>query len=150
MGRLGWSVAALGLGGAWLGVGAGDSLEAGDESAAAAIHRAIELGLDYLDTAPLYGESERRVGLALSQPHPAGGTWRDRVRLITKTGTHPERRGDYSADATRWSVENSLRVLRTGYLDGVLVQIRRTWSRFCSRAARPRRSCASRKRESSA
>jgi aryl-alcohol dehydrogenase-like predicted oxidoreductase len=114
-------VAALGLGGAWLGVGAADSPEAQDEAAAAAIHRAIELGMDYLDTSPLYGESERRVGLALSQPHPAGGTWRERMRLVTKTGTHPARRGDYSAAATRWSVENSLRMLRTGYLDGVLV-----------------------------
>src|SRR5437868_1062141 len=121
MGRLGWSVAALGLGGAWLGVGAGDSPEAQDSAAAAAVHRAIGLGMDYLDTSPLYGESERRVGLALSQAHPAGGAWRERVRLVTKSGTHPARRGDYSAEATRWSVENSLRVLRTDYLDAVLV-----------------------------
>src|SRR3954452_3205638 len=84
VGRLGWSVAALGLGGAWLGVGAGESPEAQDATAVAAVHRAIELGMDYLDTSPLYGESERRVGLALSQPHPARGTWRERVRLVTK------------------------------------------------------------------
>lgn len=121
MGRLGWSVAALGLGGAWLGRGVGDTPGAEDEAAVAAVHRALELGMDYLDTSPLYGESERRIGLALSCPHPEGGTWRGRVRLVTKTGTHPQRRGDYSADATRWSVENSLRLLRTDFLDGVLV-----------------------------
>jgi len=102
-------------------VGTGDSPEAQDEAAVAAIHRGVELGMDYLDTSPLYGPSERRVGLALSQPHSDGGTWRDRVRLVTKAGTHPERRGDYSHDAIRWSVENSLRLLGTGYLDGVLV-----------------------------
>jgi aryl-alcohol dehydrogenase-like predicted oxidoreductase len=121
LGRLGHSVAALGLGGAWLGVIPGASPETQDEAAVEAVHRALALGMDYLDTSPLYGESERRVGLALSQRHPEGGRWRDRVRLVTKAGTHPSRRGDYSADAIRWSVENSLRLLRTDYLDAVLV-----------------------------
>lgn len=121
LGHLGYSVAALGLGGAWLGVVPGADPEAQDAAAVEAVHRGIALGIDYLDTSPLYGPSERRVGLALSQPHPEGGTWRERVRLITKAGTHPERRGDYSGDAIRWSVENSLRLLRTGHLDAVLV-----------------------------
>jgi aryl-alcohol dehydrogenase-like predicted oxidoreductase len=80
-----------------------------------AVRRAIDLGIDYVDTSPLYGDSERRVGQAL-----AGG-WRDRVYLQTKTGTHPDRRGDYSAEATRWSVENSLRLLQTERLDAVLI-----------------------------
>jgi aryl-alcohol dehydrogenase-like predicted oxidoreductase len=120
-GRLGYDVAALGLGGAWLGRVPGAGPEVQDAAAVEAVHRGIELGMDYLDTSPLYGESERRVGLALSQAHPQGGTWRDRVRLVTKAGTHPARRGDYSAGAIRWSVENSLRLLRTDRLDGVLV-----------------------------
>ncbi len=121
LGRTEWQVAALGLGGAWLGVVPGASTEEQDAAAVAAIHRAIELGMDYLDTSPLYGESERRVGIALALPHPGGGRWRDRVRLVTKAGTHPSCRGDYSADTIRWSVENSLRLLRTDHLDGVLV-----------------------------
>jgi len=79
------------------------------------IRRAIELGLDYLDTSPLYSESERRVGLALE------GGWRERIYLQTKTGTHPEKRHDFSAATTRWSVENSLRLLKTDYLDAVLI-----------------------------
>jgi aryl-alcohol dehydrogenase-like predicted oxidoreductase len=119
--RLGWEVAALGLGGAWLGVVPGADPDRQDALAASVVHAAIDAGIDYLDTSPLYGESERRVGLALSQPHPEGGTWRTRVRLVSKAGTHPARRGDYSGDATRWSVENSLRALRTDHLDGVLV-----------------------------
>ena len=73
------------------------------------------MGIDYVDTSPLYGESERRIGLALADG------WRDRVYLQTKTGTHPTRRGDYSAAATRWSVENSLKLLGTDYLDSVLI-----------------------------
>lgn len=121
LGRLGYEVATLGLGGAWLGMIPGADRETQDAAAVAAIHRAIELGIDYLDTSPLYGESERRVGLALSQPHPEGGTWRERVRLVTKAGTHPARRGDYSADGIRWSVENSLQQLQTDYLDAVLI-----------------------------
>lgn len=86
-----------------------------DQDAVDAVRRAIELGIDYLDTSPLYGESERRLGLALD------GGWRDKVFLQTKTGTHPSRRGDYSAEGTRWSVENSLRLLKTDCLDAVLI-----------------------------
>lgn len=121
LGRLGYSVAALGLGGAWLGVLPDGDPEAQDAAAVEAVHRGISLGMDYLDTSPLYGPSERRVGLALSQRHPDGRTWRERVRLVTKAGTHPERRGDYSGEAIRWSVENSLRLLGTNTLDAVLV-----------------------------
>lgn len=121
LGRLGYEVTALGLGGAWLGVVPGGDRDTQDAAAAEAIYRAASFGIDYLDTSPLYGESERRVGLALSRPHPEGGKWRDRFRLVTKAGTHPARRGDYSADGIRWSVENSLRVLQTDFLDAVLI-----------------------------
>ena len=102
--------APLGLGCAYFG---GD--KSSDEETIAGTRRAIELGIDYVDTSPLYGESERRIGLALADG------WRDRVYLQTKTGTHPTRRGDYSAAATRWSVENSLKLLGTDYLDSVLI-----------------------------
>src|SRR5581483_12289482 len=60
---------------------------------------------------------ERRVGLALAAlgGRPSG------LFLSTKTGTHPARRGDYSAEGTRWSVENSLRLLGVDALDCVLI-----------------------------
>lgn len=86
-----------------------------DENAIAGIRLAIEHGINYIDTSAGYGESERRVGLALQ------GGWREKVFLQTKTGTNPQRRGDYTAEGTRWSVENSLRLLRTDYLDTVLI-----------------------------
>ena len=41
-----------------------------------------------------------------------------RPRLCTKTGTR-SRPYDYSADATRWSIDESLRILKTDYLDVV-------------------------------
>jgi len=86
-----------------------------DKDAFDGVRRAIDLGINFVDTSPLYGESERRVGLALV------GGYREKVYLQTKTGTHPERRHDYSAEGTRWSVENSLRLLKTDYFDSVLI-----------------------------
>ncbi len=86
-----------------------------DRDAIEGIRRAIELGIDFVDTSPAYGERERRVGLALE------GGYRDKVYLETKTGTHPAHRGDYSAEGTRWSVENSMKLLKTDYLDAVLI-----------------------------
>ena len=106
LGRTGLEVTGLGMGGA--GIGRGNVT---DDEAVEAVRRAISLGINYLDTAPLYGESERRVGLALADG------WREKIFLATKTGTHPEWRGDFSASGTRRSVENSLRLLGTDYLD---------------------------------
>ena len=110
LGRTELEVTCLGMGGA--GVGRGDVT---DDEAIEAVHRAIDLGINYLDTAPLYGESERRVGLALADG------WREKIYLATKIGTHPEWRGDFSASGTRRSVENSLRLLGTDCLDVCLV-----------------------------
>ena len=110
LGRTELEVTCLGMGGA--GLGRGDTTE---DEAIEAVHRAITLGINYLDTAPLYGESERRVGLALADG------WREKIYLATKTGTHPQWRGDFSASGTRRSVENSLRLLDTDYLDVCLV-----------------------------
>ena len=110
LGRTGLEVTSLGLGGARIG-----GVDVTDDEAVETVHRAITLGINYLDTSPLYGESERRVGLALSDG------WRDKIYLATKTGTHPKWRGDYSASGTRRSVENSLDLLGTDYLDICLV-----------------------------
>lgn len=110
LGRTGMKPTAIGLGGAAFG-----NPNSSDEVVTDAIHCAIDLGINYLDTSPLYGESERRVGLGL-----AGG-WREKIYLQTKTGTHPQRWQDYTEVGTRWTVENSLRLLKTDYLDSVLI-----------------------------
>lgn len=86
-----------------------------DAQAVETVRYALEQGLDYFDTSPGYGESERRYGLALE------GVDRASIVISTKTGTHPTRRADYSWDATMWSVENSLKMLRTDYIDLLLV-----------------------------
>ncbi len=109
LGRSNLDVPAMALGGAGLG-----SRDLSDDEAIATIHCAVDAGVDYFDTSPLYGESERRFGLALE------GVDRGTLVISTKTGTHPDRAGDYSWDGTMWSVENSLGLLKTDYLDLVL------------------------------
>ncbi len=110
LGRTELQVTSLSLGGARIG---GSNVT--DDEAIETVHRAITLGINYIDTSPLYGESERRIGLALADG------WREKIYLATKTGTHPKWWGDYSASGTRRSVENSLKLLGTDYLDVCLV-----------------------------
>ncbi|WP_047151823.1 aldo/keto reductase [Aneurinibacillus tyrosinisolvens] len=105
-------VTILGLGGAGLG---GIFGEVSDADGVAAVDKALELGMNWLDTSPYYFEAERRMGLALR------GVPRNRYYLSSKVGTHRERYLDYSADSTYWSVENSLRTLGTDYLDICLI-----------------------------
>jgi aryl-alcohol dehydrogenase-like predicted oxidoreductase len=93
-----------------------------DAQAVAAVHFALQQGLDYFDTSPGYGESERRFGLALQ------GVDRESIIISTKTGTHPDQRGDYSYDGTMWSVDNSLRMLKMDYIDLLLVHDPHAWS----------------------
>lgn len=78
---------------------------------------AWDLGINLLDTAPAYGLSEERIGKLLPNSR------HDWV-IETKIGesfVDGESRFDFSADATRLSVENSLRRLKTDYLDMVLI-----------------------------
>lgn len=49
-----------------------------EEEAIKIIHRAITAGVTHLDTARVYGDSERRIGLALQ------GEWSARAKVITK------------------------------------------------------------------
>lgn len=112
LGKTELQVPALSLGGATLG---GVYGQVGDAEAIATVETALQQGINYIDTSPLYGESERRIGIALK------GVARGDYVLSTKTGTHPTRRGDFSWDGTMWSVDNSLRLLGVDYLDIVLV-----------------------------
>lgn len=112
LGRSGLMVPALSFGGVGIG---GLYGEVPEEESLATVRAAYDQGFRYFDTSPLYLESERRIGLALE------GVPRDEIVLSTKTGTHPDRRGDYSWDGTLWSVENSLGLLKTDFIDLLLV-----------------------------
>jgi aryl-alcohol dehydrogenase-like predicted oxidoreductase len=97
-----------------LGIGWASLSRHTDQESIEAVRTAIELGINYLDTSPAYGDSERKLGLGLE------GGWRDKIYLETKAGSHPQRRG-YSAEDIRWSVNNSFKMLKTDYLDAVLI-----------------------------
>jgi aryl-alcohol dehydrogenase-like predicted oxidoreductase len=118
LGRTGLQVSPLGLGGAWLGL-KGNAFD--DDQAVATVLRALDLGLNLIDTSGSYssGQSERRIGLALDEFRRRGGR-REQLVLSTKTGTRT-RPHDYSGDGTRRSIEASLAALRTDYLDVALV-----------------------------
>src|SRR4051812_1533117 len=118
LGRTGTKVSPLCLGammfGAWGNTDHDDSIRI--------IHRALDAGINFVDTADVYsrGESEEIVGKAL-----AGGR-RDHVVLATKVhgkmGDDPNEFGN----TRRWirmEVENSLRRLKTDWID--LYQIHR-------------------------
>ena len=106
MGRTGMQPRALGMGAAFVGA-------SGEAETIATIERALDLGIDYFDS--YAGRNEERWGKALS------GVERSSYYMQAKVGPHPERPKDFSAEATRWSVEQSLQSIRVDYLDAVLV-----------------------------
>jgi L-galactose dehydrogenase len=111
LGRTGLSVsiAGLGCGGhSRLGLSNGASRD----QAVAVVHRALDLGINLIDTARAYG-TEEVVGRAL-----AGR----RDEVIVSTKAMPEVKGHLlSAEALRGSVEKSLKRLQTDHVDPFFV-----------------------------
>jgi aryl-alcohol dehydrogenase-like predicted oxidoreductase len=70
LGRTGLTVSEIGYG-AW-GIGGAGWVGAEEDESVRALHRAIELGVTFIDTARGYGESERIVGSVVRQ-HPGAG-----------------------------------------------------------------------------
>ena len=98
LGKTGLSVTQLGLGGGCL-----PALEDKPDEALHAITRAIELGINYVDTAPEYGPCEERIGQILPPV---------RQHMIVATKTQ-----DRTADGSMRLLEKSLKNLRTDYID---------------------------------
>lgn len=88
-----------------------------DEQASQLLGLARELGLNLIDTAPAYGSSEIRLGQLLAKQR------QDWV-ISTKVGEEfvaGESTYNFTPAHLRFSIERSLRHLRTDYLDLVLV-----------------------------
>lgn len=121
LGTTGLHVSALGLGTVKIGRNLGvkyptDFELPSDSEVIQLLDTARELGINLLDTAPAYGNSEERLGKLLRH--------REHWVLCSKVGEEFENgqsRFDFSAAHTRQSVERSLRRLRTDWLDLVLV-----------------------------
>ena len=77
-----------------------------EEQAVATVRRAIELGVNYLETAPGYGDSEVKIGKAIKG-------LRDKVYVSTKVGPGdaPDTPGVYRA------IEKSMKRLQVDYID---------------------------------
>ena len=114
LGRQGLTVSELGLGC----MGMSEFYGARDDAESiATIHRALELGVDFFDTADMYGpfRNEELVGKALEAQ-------RDRVVIATKFGNVRGEDGSFrgidgSPEYVRACVDASLRRLRTDHID---------------------------------
>ena len=110
LGRTGIEVSELALGGLFVTTNFG----AGIEQSHRAIHRAIERGINYIDTAPGYGDSETVIGQALK-----GVT--TPIVLSTKLGYKPDPFDPRDADLLRRSVHLSLERLGRDCIDVLMV-----------------------------
>lgn len=100
LGKTGEWVPILGLGTASLGRGVGDDV------AAQVLNRAVDLGVNYIDTAPDiggYGRAQKQIGRALSAR-------RNEIFLVTKLF-------EPKGAAARRLLENNLQELRTDHVD---------------------------------
>lgn len=109
LGKTNLQVSELGLGGLFVSAYGGDF-----EQARGAIQRALELGVNYIDTAPNYHNSEEVLGKALADITTP-------VILSTKLGGRPKPFLPQDIDCLRQSVHESLRLLGRNSIDILMI-----------------------------
>ena len=109
MGATGLSISEIGFGASPLG---NEFRETDPAEGVRAVHAAIDRGINFFDVSPYYGRTlaEERLGVALEGK-------RDQVILATKCGRYDVASFDFSAARLRASIDESLRRLRTDYID---------------------------------
>ncbi|MBC8207337.1 MAG: aldo/keto reductase [Kiritimatiellales bacterium] len=115
LGRTGLMVSDVGFG-AWQ-LGGSEAWGAmSDATACGLIHKALDLSCNLFDTAPNYGNtnSERLLGEALAGK-------RDQAVLVSKFGHVPGEGENFSAEAMWKSLHDSLKRLKTDWLDVFLL-----------------------------
>ncbi len=115
LGRTGWKVSEVSFG-AWA-IGAGWG-KVDDNESLAALHRAVDLGVNFIDTADAYGDGHSERLLARLRKER-----RETIYVATKAGRRlsPHTADGYNKDNLTHFVEDSLQNLRTDCLD--LVQL---------------------------
>ncbi|HEX7941688.1 MAG TPA: aldo/keto reductase [Gemmatimonadaceae bacterium] len=121
LGTQGLTVSAIGLGLMGMSQSYGTPEERDERESIATIHRAIELGVTFFDTAEAYGPYENEELLARALKELGGGV-RDRIVIATKFGFRFDEHGaitgmDSRPAHIREAVEGSLRRLRTDHID---------------------------------
>lgn len=96
LGRTNLRVSVIGFGAMWL-----DDLKV--EESVEVVRRAMELGINYFDTARNYGDSEEKLGMALEDS-------RDKCVIATKTGSR-------TREGSLGQIKKSLRSLKTDRID---------------------------------
>ncbi len=109
LGKTGLRVSELGLGGLFISSVGGEFAQAKQ-----AILRAIELGVNYIDTAPGYANSEEVLGKVLRDVEAP-------LVLSTKLGGRPQPFKPQDKACLMQSVEESLRLLGRDYIDMLLI-----------------------------
>ena len=110
LGRTDLQVTELSLGGLFVSSIGGR----GYDEAERAVHRAFDLGVNYVDTAPGYADSEAVLGKALK------GVKKPYI-LSTKLGGRPQPFNPKDKDGLRRSVDESLRLLGRDHIDIMFV-----------------------------
>jgi aryl-alcohol dehydrogenase-like predicted oxidoreductase len=112
LGRTGWNISVIGFG-AW-GIGGGDWGTTDDNTSLAALHKAIDLGVNFIDTADVYGDGHSEQLIA--QVRKARG---EQLIVATKAGRRldPHIASGYNRQNLTAFVERSLRNLQTEALD---------------------------------
>ncbi len=126
LGNTGLKVSPIGFGAFKIGRNVGAKYPQGynlpdDQAVDHLLNGVLDLGINYIDTAPAYGLSEQHIGRAIAHR-------RHTFVLSTKVGETFEDGAssyDFSKEATRQSVEQSLRRLNTDMLDIVYVHSNR-------------------------
>src|ERR1700680_1772579 len=112
LGRTGWNISEIGFG-AW-GIGGGDWGATDDKASLAALHKAIDLGVNFIDTADVYGDGHSEQLIA--QVRKARS---EQLIVATKAGRrlNPHTAAGYTRQNLTRFVERSLRNLETETLD---------------------------------
>jgi len=115
LGRTGWNVSEISFGAWAIGAGWGP---VDDQESLAALHRAIDLGVNFIDTADVYGDGRSEQLIARVRKERS-----EELIVATKAGRRlsPHTADGYNAENLTRFVERSLRYLETDCLD--LVQL---------------------------
>ena len=94
-----------------------------DEDAIALIKHAISIGVNHFDCARCYGDSMRKLGLALREIPREDMIITGRLccHSAAEWGGYGDGRPDYSAERAVADVEDQLQLLGTDYFDGMLI-----------------------------
>ena len=109
LGKTGLQVSELALGGLFISSVGGEF-----QQSRKAIHKALELGVNYIDTAPSYANSEEVLGNALKDIDAP-------LIISTKLGGRPQPFQPQNKECLMKSVEESLKFLKRDYVDILMV-----------------------------